>query len=95
MCCGHRAATPVVVEVGVVEVHSIRTIERDTVDTNPIAVALAVAGRMDNRMLVDIVAAHSVGMDDEEDYVHTPLLLLPLPNAVCRHYLDLHYSDCC
>ena len=59
MCCGHRAATPVVVEV--VEVHFIRTVERDTVDPNPIAVALAVAGRMDNRMLVDIVAAHSVG----------------------------------
>ena len=49
---------------------------------------VAVAGRMGNRMLaslgdVDIVAAHSVGMDG-----HTPLLLLLLQNAVYRRYFE-------
>ena len=80
MCRDHQ-----LVEVGVVVVHTIRT-----VDTNPIAVALAVVGRMRNRMLVDIVAAHTVAdIDDEIDDVHTPLLLLLRPTAVCGRYLDL------
>ena len=80
MCRGHRAATPVVVEVGlVVVVHFIRTVERSIVDSNPIAVVVAVAGHMGNRMLaslgdMDIVAAYSVGMRISIRSAHEPFL---------------------